>query len=199
MEWWLVRFGTSMTALAHPVYAARADHESSDPLMATSLTFGLTGSRRDRVRTLYGGKSDAAGVVVFGTMVPSDERGVSIDRGAARPTIRLRYDGAAVTNLVSARERVRAILRAGGVEANVPGPFHDPRPGGSVHHCGSVRMHANRQYGVLDPWNRVYDAPNVVVADSSCFTAAAEKNPTLTAMALAARAADRLADDLRGG
>ena len=60
-------------------------------------------------------------------------------------------------------------------------------------------MHANPEFGVLDRWNRMYDVPNVAVVDPSCFPTGPEKNPTLTAMALAARAADRLADDLRDG
>jgi choline dehydrogenase-like flavoprotein len=38
-----------------------------------------------------------------------------------------------------------------------------------------------------------------VVADASCFTTNSEKNPTLTAMALSCRAADRLAADLKAG
>ena len=58
-------------------------------------------------------------------------------------------------------------------------------------------MHASRQYGVLDGWNRLHQVNNVAVVDASSFTTAVEKNPTLTAMALAARAADHLADDLK--
>jgi choline dehydrogenase-like flavoprotein len=68
-----------------------------------------------------------------------------------------------------------------------------------VHLGGTVRMHRSREHGALDPWNRLWDVPNVVVADSSCFPTGPEKNPTLTAMALAARAADRLAQDLEAG
>ena len=49
---------------------------------------------------------------------------------------------------------------------------------------------------MLDRWNRMHEVPNVVVADSSCFTTGPEKNPTLTAMAIAIRAADHLADRL---
>jgi choline dehydrogenase-like flavoprotein len=64
-----------------------------------------------------------------------------------------------------------------------------------VHYAGSVRMHDDPRYGVLDRWNRMHDVPNVVVCDMSCFTTGPEKNPTPTAMALAIRAADRLADD----
>jgi choline dehydrogenase-like flavoprotein len=40
---------------------------------------------------------------------------------------------------------------------------------------------------------------NVVVADSAAFTTGPEKNPVLTAMALAARAGSRLAEELRAG
>jgi choline dehydrogenase-like flavoprotein len=58
-------------------------------------------------------------------------------------------------------------------------------------------MHASPKYSVTDGYNRLHDAPNVLVVDASCFTTGAEKNPTLTVMALAARAADRLARDLR--
>ena len=60
-------------------------------------------------------------------------------------------------------------------------------------------MHEKAEFGVLDRWNRVRDVPNIVVADSSCFTTGPEKNPTLTAMAIAIRAADHLADQLVDG
>jgi len=69
-------------------------------------------------------------------------------------------------------------------------------PGTIAHYGGTARMHSNPEYGVTDAWNRVYEAPNVLVCDASCFTTAVEKNPTLTVMALATRAAARLADDL---
>ncbi|MCB8988046.1 MAG: hypothetical protein H6661_09905 [Ardenticatenaceae bacterium] len=58
-------------------------------------------------------------------------------------------------------------------------------------------MHKNPKYGVLDAWNRLHDVPNVVVCDASSFTTGAEKNPTLTAMALSARAMDKLGEDLK--
>ena len=89
--------------------------------------------------------------------------------------------------MVAARERIREVLASAGIDANVPGPFHELSPGSSVHYAGSVRMHANPEFGVLDRWNRMYDVPNVAVVDPSCFPTGPEKNPTLTAMALAAR------------
>jgi choline dehydrogenase-like flavoprotein len=60
-------------------------------------------------------------------------------------------------------------------------------------------MHASPTYGVVDERCRVHGAANVVVADSAVFTTGPEKNPVLTAMALAARSSQALADDLRAG
>ena len=203
-EWWVGEPSVPMTALAHPMYVARLPHETEEPLMATSMTIGLA-SRSDRLRTYFGGKSPTFGVQVFGTMVPEPDRGVT--RGAPltdgsgrrRPAICLRYDDAAVRNLESARARLPEVFASAGLRLRLPGPFHDLTVGSSVHFGGTVRMHRSPEYGALDEWNRLRDVPNVVVADSSSFTTGPEKNPTLTAMALAARAADRLADDLRAG
>jgi choline dehydrogenase-like flavoprotein len=52
---------------------------------------------------------------------------------------------------------------------------------------------------MLDSWGRLHAVRNVIVADSAAFTTGPEKNPVLTAMALAARASHRLAEDLRRG
>jgi len=70
-------------------------------------------------------------------------------------------------------------------------------PGTAKHYGGTARMHASPRFGVTDGFNRLHEIPNVVLVDASCFTTGAEKNPTLTVMALTARSADRLARDLR--
>lgn len=199
-EWWPAEAKRPLHLLSHPVYITRDPYESSAPLLATSLTLGLAG-RGQRPRTFYGGRGRVFGVQVFGTMIPTPARGVTLadDDAAARPLISLRYDADATSNLASGRRRLRDVLAGGGVEVTVRGPFHEPRPGSSVHYGGSVRMHSDPEFGVLDGRNRIHDVANVAVVDSSCFTTAAEKNPTLTAMALAARAADALADDLLAG
>ena len=59
-------------------------------------------------------------------------------------------------------------------------------PGDSVHYGGTCRMHASPRFGVVDARCRVHHVPNVAVADSAVFTTSPEKNPVLTAMALAA-------------
>jgi choline dehydrogenase-like flavoprotein len=200
-EWWVVKTADPLPSLAHPIYFARTSYEASDPLMATSLTLGQTPSVADRVKSFYGGRTKAFGVQVFGTMVPTPDVGVHLSEQGddhAAPAITLRYDGPTVTNLLGARQRLKDTLREAGHDVEIPGPFHALKPGSSVHFGGSVRMHASAEFGVVDGWNRVHDAPDVVVCDTSCFTTAAEKNPVLTAMSIATRAADHLADQLSG-
>ena len=195
-EWWTALLGRNLTALSHPIYLSRDSYDSAAPLMATSLTIGLA-TTRDRVPAFVRGKVSAVGVQVFGTMVPTDEVGVSLPMGLeAPPRITLSYDRDIIRNIHSSRQRLIDVFATAGMNVTVPGPFHELTPGSSVHYGGSVRMHASREFGALDRWNRLYDVQNVVVCDSSCFTTGPEKNPTLTAMAIAGRAADHLADDL---
>ena len=199
-EWWPAATDQRLPALQHPLYLARRPHDRADPLLATSHTIGL-GTPRDRLLTYVGGSTRRVGVQVFGTMVPDPEFRVTIDP-AAEPTpdqaatITIAYDQAAIDNIYDGRRRLPDVLSGAGVEMSVTGPFHELSPGSSYHLAGTVRMHADRRFGVLDGWNRMHDVPNVVVCDMSAFTTGPEKNPTLTAMALAMRAADRLADDL---
>ena len=201
-EWWTANPERRLRALSHPVYVARRSPAQSAPLMGSSLTLGLT-SRAERLRTYYRGRVASFGVQVFGTMVPSDEVGVRLagapDDPSTRPLLALHYDNRAVENIVAARQRLREVFADVGLGLTIPGPFHELRPGSSVHYGGSVRMHADPRHGVLDGSSRVHDVRNVVVCDSSSFTTGPEKNPTLTAMALAARAADLLADDISAG
>ena len=100
--------------------------------------------------------------------------------------------------LREACEELVTVLNEAGWEPRVEVERIEP-PGSSVHYGGTCRMHASPNYGVVDARCRVYDARNVVVADSSVFTTGPEKNPVLTAMALSARASQALSDDLRGG
>jgi choline dehydrogenase-like flavoprotein len=113
--------------------------------------------------------------------------------------MQIAYDQAALDNLACSRERLRAVLADGGVAVEPGGQLAPIRPGASVHHGGTIRMHESPAYGALDGRGRLHEVPNVAVGDASAFTTGPEKNPTLTAMALAGRAATLLAADLRAG
>ena len=66
-----------------------------------------------------------------------------------------------------------------------------PLPG-SNHECGGARMGNDPKSSVVDPFNRLWDAPNIIVCDAACFPSIPHQNPTLTTMAIATRAARAL-------
>ncbi len=68
----------------------------------------------------------------------------------------------------------------------------------SRHVAGTTRLGRDPAHSVCDPWGRVHDVPNVVVADSSLFPTGAGYGPTLTLVALAIRNMQQLAGQ-RGG
>lgn len=80
-------------------------------------------------------------------------------------------------------------LEAAGVK-NVRTFDHGYYPGAGIHEMGTARMGRDPKTSVLNRWNQVWDAPNVFVTDGACMVSTACQNPSLTYMALTARAAD---------
>lgn len=64
-------------------------------------------------------------------------------------------------------------------------------PGLCIHEMGTARMGRDPKTSVLNRWNQVWDAPNLFVTDGACMTSSACQNPSLTYMALTARACAR--------
>jgi len=96
-------------------------------------------------------------------------------------------------------EEMEGILKASGAEI-LPYKKVVPYPLGSVtHEAGGARMGDDPKTSVLDKWNRCHDVKNLLVVDAACFVSHPEKHPTLTIMALAYRAADHLAEQIRTG
>ncbi len=70
-------------------------------------------------------------------------------------------------------------------------------PGLGIHEMGTARMGRDPKTSVLNQWNQIHTVPNVYVTDGACMTSAGNQNPSLTYMALSARAADHAAMELR--
>jgi choline dehydrogenase-like flavoprotein len=88
------------------------------------------------------------------------------------------------------------MLRAAGLE-NVQG-FNKPvTPGSVIHEMGTARMGRDPKTSVLNAFNQVHAAPNVFVTDGSCMVSSPTQNPSLTYMALTARAADHAVEQLK--
>ena len=71
--------------------------------------------------------------------------------------------------------------------------------GHGIHEMGSARMGRDPKTSVLNQWNQVWDCKNVFVTDGACMTSSACQNPSLTYMALTARAADFAVKELKKG
>ncbi len=71
--------------------------------------------------------------------------------------------------------------------------------GKGIHEMGTARMGRDPKTSVLNEWNQVWDAKNVFVTDGAAMTSAACQNPSLTYMALTARAADYAVSELKKG
>ena len=72
-------------------------------------------------------------------------------------------------------------------------------PGLDIHEMGGVRMGRDPKTSMLNAYNQLHACPNVIVSDGACMTSTATQNPSLTYMALAARAADHAVKALKRG
>ncbi|HYQ41149.1 MAG TPA: GMC family oxidoreductase [Polyangiaceae bacterium] len=175
-----------------PLYGAAGMQWSGSPIAARALLQG------------YRGRAPWAGFSVFGTMVPSKDNWIALDArersadGTPGIALHIRHPAEAIRLLDDTRDQIMALLSRAGFQPKMR-VWKVEAPGMSNHYGGTVRMHASPKFGMLNGWGRLHVASNVVVADSSAFTTGPEKNPVLTAMTLAARASDRLAQELKSG
>ncbi|MEO6132229.1 MAG: GMC oxidoreductase, partial [Saprospiraceae bacterium] len=69
-------------------------------------------------------------------------------------------------------------------------------PGNGIHEMGTARMGRDPKTSVLNEWNQVHACKNVFVTDGACMVSTSSVNPSLTYMALTARAADHAVKEL---
>jgi choline dehydrogenase-like flavoprotein len=95
------------------------------------------------------------------------------------------------------RDAVAMLEAAGAVDIQ---PFeNEPIPGNCIHEMGGARMGNDPSESVLNAFNQCHDVPNVFATDGSAFASVACQNPSLTFMALTARAADYAAQQMKEG
>ncbi len=69
-------------------------------------------------------------------------------------------------------------------------------PGFTIHEMGTARMGRDPKTSVLNGYNQSHDIPNLFVTDGACMTSSSCVNPSLTYMALTARACDYVAHEM---
>ncbi len=73
------------------------------------------------------------------------------------------------------------------------------RPGNDIHEMGGVRMGNDPQTSLLNKWNQLHECKNVFVTDGACMTSTSTQNPSLTFMAISARAANYAIEQMKKG
>lgn len=144
------------------------------------------------------------GMTAFGEMLPYHENKISLDPNKkdkwGLPV--LAFDCEIKDNEKKMRidmmNDAKEMFEAAGVK-NVNAWDDEYAPGMGIHEMGTARMGRDPKTSVLNANNQVWDAPNVFVTDGACMTSASCVNPSLTYMALTARAADFAVKELKKG
>ena len=140
----------------------------------------------------------------YGETLPRHENRVSLNRekrdqwGLPTLDIDMTYGPNEIAMRLDMAEQAAQITRAGGFE-NVSTFNETPIPGAVIHEMGTARMGADPKQSVVNRFNQLHDAPNVFVTDGACMTSTACQNPSLTYMALTARAATFAIEELKAG
>jgi choline dehydrogenase-like flavoprotein len=96
-------------------------------------------------------------------------------------------------------DSAEALLRAAKAEILPFTPGEVDMPGKAIHEHGTCRMGADPKTSALNGFCQSHEVKNLFVVDGAAFPTATEKNPTLTILALAWRASDHLAEEMRAG
>ena len=144
--------------------------------------------------TLYG----------FGECLPNHDNLIAIDKEKVDAW------GVPVLKISCAwRENERALLKDMSITASemlsaagardIEPILQDNAPGLTIHEMGTARMGRDPKTSVLNGHNQAHDAKNLFVTDGACMTSSSCVNPSLTYMALTARACDYAVDQMKRG
>jgi len=145
------------------------------------------------------------GMVGFGEMLPNHDNKITLDKNTKDKwgLNVLSMDAAFGDNekkmSIDMRNDAIEMLEAAGAKNVQPLFIDSTYPGGAIHEMGSARMGHDPKTSVLNKWNQVWDAQNVFVTDGSAMASTACQNPSLTYMAMTARAADHAVSELKKG
>ena len=180
---------------AYEVYVSRADWGRG---------YGGTGAGAQWKDSLSEPGNWNAAIYAFGECLPDQKNYVSLDEtkkdkwGLPILKVEMEYG----ENEKAMRDEMisdaKEMLGAGDPEW--VGEINDPSvPGMTIHEMGTARMGNDPKTSVLNKFNQCHDAPNVFVTDGACMVSTACQNPSLTYMALTARACDYAVEQLKKG
>ena len=179
--------------------------------------FGMQGSAHKRRWGPLTGNEETDGarkiawafsLLPFGEVLPDPDNRVTLSPGRVDswgiplPVIAATHGPNEIAMMHAAARDAAEMLAAAGCVEITPweeaGAYLAP-PGDRIHEMGTARMGRDPATSVLNGWCQAHEVPNLFVADGAAMASSASMNPSLTYMALAARAAHRAADLLQAG
>ena len=152
--------------------------------------------------------SEAGGWSVYmsmqGEVIPTHDKQVSLskdlkdDWGIPQLITNIGYDDNDEKMVKDFLAQGTAILEKAGCKNIVPNDSKQA-PGLDIHEMGGARMGKDPATSILNKWNQVHSCNNVFVTDGACMTSVGNQNPSLTFMALTARAASHAVEELKKG
>lgn len=142
------------------------------------------------------------GATAFGEILPYHENKIALDKERkdkwGLPILAM--DAELKENELKMRKdmqaEMKAMLAIAGIK-NVNTWDNGHAMGHGIHEMGTARMGLDPKTSVLNKWNQVWDCLNVYVTDGACMTSSGCQNPSLTYMALTARAVDHAVSELK--
>ncbi|GFE72978.1 GMC oxidoreductase [Novosphingobium sp. TCA1] len=175
-------------------YQGGAYREPSKPV-------GFGAAMKEGMRRYSGWKFQMG---AFGECLPYEDNRVSLNPNKADrfglPLMRfdVTFRDNELRMMADAREQGERMLRAAGLK-NVESKVKEHVPGDAIHEMGGARMGDDPRASVLNKWSQAHDASNLFVTDGAQMASISCVNPSLTFMALTARAVDHAVKGLKAG
>lgn len=144
------------------------------------------------------------GMGAFGECLPYEDNRISlhadkVDRfGVPLMRFDVTFRDNEIKMMDDARTEGEAMLRKAGL-TNVESERKEHVPGDAIHEMGGARMGADPRQSVLNKWSQAHDAANLFVTDGAQMASISCVNPSLTFMALTARAVDHAVKQMKAG
>ena len=141
---------------------------------------------------------------MMGETIPREDGQVTLDVdkkdefGIPQPNISIGYDENDEKMLEDYFTQFTIMLEQAGFK-NIKKEDTKQAPGLDIHEMGGVRMGKDPETSMLNKWNQLHAVQNVFVTDGACMTSMSTQNPSLTFMALTARAANYAIEKLKKG
>lgn len=138
----------------------------------------------------------------WGECLPNPANKITLEKdkkdswGLPLVNVHFQYSNNETAMRADAQHSAAEMLDAAGFTRVQPFDYHSP-PGSAVHEMGTARMGHDPKTSVLNANNQLHEAKNVFVTDGSCMPSGGCQNPSLTYMALTARACDFAVNELK--